>query len=172
MFDGPEDYHQASGRSRGIDIDENTMLFMRGVGPIGYPGAAEVVNSASACATLLRSSMQASSPASEIKSLYPSDSAINFLTSLNIFVHLGISNPEVWLKERTMLIGKNEKATQQLIDLETKTSFHTSEFFKAVDNEVAMVSLPSGEHLIIAELKEITKANSELSKINTAHAKR
>jgi hypothetical protein len=87
------------------------------------------------------------------------------------FVHLGISNPEVWLKERTMLISKNEKATQQLIDLETKTSFHTSEFFKAVDNEVAMVSLPSGEHLIIAELKEITKANSELGKINAAHTK-
>src|SRR5262249_13451175 len=27
-----------------LGIDERTMLFMRGAGPIGYPGAAEVVN--------------------------------------------------------------------------------------------------------------------------------
>jgi dihydroxy-acid dehydratase len=43
VFDGPEDYH------RRIDdpvlaIDERTILFMRGAGPIGYPGSAEVVN--------------------------------------------------------------------------------------------------------------------------------
>ena len=36
VFDGPEDYHHR--------IDERTMLFIRGVGPIGYPGSAEVVN--------------------------------------------------------------------------------------------------------------------------------
>lgn len=87
------------------------------------------------------------------------------------FVHLGISNPEQWLKERTMLISANEQNAQHVIDLETKTSFHTTEFFKAIDNEAAMVALPSGDHLIIAELKEITKATSELNKINVAHAK-
>lgn len=43
VFDGPEDYH------RRIDdpaenIDENCVLFMRGAGPKGYPGGAEVVN--------------------------------------------------------------------------------------------------------------------------------
>jgi dihydroxy-acid dehydratase len=43
VFDGPEDYH------RRIDdpatgITPATLLFMRGAGPIGYPGAAEVVN--------------------------------------------------------------------------------------------------------------------------------
>src|SRR5205807_4692004 len=27
-----------------LKIDENTMLFIRGTGPIGYPGGAEVVN--------------------------------------------------------------------------------------------------------------------------------
>ena len=27
-----------------LGIDENTLLFMRGTGPVGYPGAAEVVN--------------------------------------------------------------------------------------------------------------------------------
>jgi hypothetical protein len=86
------------------------------------------------------------------------------------FVHLGISNPDVWLKERTMLISNNDKIAQQLIDLETKMKFHTTEFFKAIDNELALISLPSGEHLIIAELKEITKAQTELSKINAAHA--
>jgi dihydroxy-acid dehydratase len=43
VFDGPEDYH---GRIDDPDlaIDANTMLFIRGVGPKGYPGAAEVVN--------------------------------------------------------------------------------------------------------------------------------
>jgi xylonate dehydratase len=43
VFDGPEDYH------RKIDaptqaITEHDILFIRGTGPIGYPGAAEVVN--------------------------------------------------------------------------------------------------------------------------------
>jgi dihydroxy-acid dehydratase len=43
VFEGPEDYH-ARIDDPALKIDENTMLFIRGVGPIGYPGAAEVVN--------------------------------------------------------------------------------------------------------------------------------
>ncbi len=43
VFDGPEDYHARIDDPR-LDIDINTMLVMRGAGPIGYPGAAEVVN--------------------------------------------------------------------------------------------------------------------------------
>jgi dihydroxy-acid dehydratase len=43
VFDGPEDYHKRLD-DPSLGIDENTMLFMRGAGPIGYPGAAEVVN--------------------------------------------------------------------------------------------------------------------------------
>ena len=43
VFDGPEDYHQRID-DPALEIDENTLLFMRGAGPIGYPGAAEVVN--------------------------------------------------------------------------------------------------------------------------------
>ncbi len=43
VFDGPEDYHARIDDS-GMEIDENSILFMRGAGPIGYPGAAEVVN--------------------------------------------------------------------------------------------------------------------------------
>jgi dihydroxy-acid dehydratase len=43
VFDGREDYH-ARIEDPALGVDENTMLFMRGVGPIGYPGAAEVVN--------------------------------------------------------------------------------------------------------------------------------
>jgi dihydroxy-acid dehydratase len=43
VFDGPEDYHQRID-DPALDIDEHTMLFVRGTGPIGYPGAAEVVN--------------------------------------------------------------------------------------------------------------------------------
>ncbi|KAL4892886.1 dihydroxy-acid/6-phosphogluconate dehydratase [Aspergillus ambiguus] len=41
VFDGPEDYHR---RLEGSNIDDKTIMVMRGVGPIGYPGAAEVVN--------------------------------------------------------------------------------------------------------------------------------
>ena len=62
VFDGPEDYH------RRIDdmangITEESILVMRGAGPIGYPGAAEVVNmrtpahldrARSACAAMYR----------------------------------------------------------------------------------------------------------------------
>jgi dihydroxy-acid dehydratase len=43
VFDGPEDYH-ARIDDPALNIDENTLLFIRGVGPIGYPGSAEVVN--------------------------------------------------------------------------------------------------------------------------------
>jgi dihydroxy-acid dehydratase len=43
VFDGPEDYH-ARIDDPALAIDEKTMLFMRGAGPKGYPGAAEVVN--------------------------------------------------------------------------------------------------------------------------------
>jgi dihydroxy-acid dehydratase len=43
VFDGPEDYHaRIDDTATGITAD--TLLVMRGVGPIGYPGAAEVVN--------------------------------------------------------------------------------------------------------------------------------
>jgi dihydroxy-acid dehydratase len=43
VFDGPEDYHNRID-DPALKIDENTILFMRGAGPIGYPGSAEVVN--------------------------------------------------------------------------------------------------------------------------------
>jgi dihydroxy-acid dehydratase len=43
VFDGPEDYHRRID-DPSLQIDANTMLFIRGVGPIGYPGSAEVVN--------------------------------------------------------------------------------------------------------------------------------
>jgi dihydroxy-acid dehydratase len=43
VFDGPEDYH-ARIDDPALQIDDCTLLFMRGTGPIGYPGAAEVVN--------------------------------------------------------------------------------------------------------------------------------
>ena len=43
VFDGPEDYHRRiDDPATGITAD--TLMFMRGAGPIGYPGAAEVVN--------------------------------------------------------------------------------------------------------------------------------
>jgi dihydroxy-acid dehydratase len=43
VFEGPEDYH-ARIDDPALEIDEHCMLFVRGVGPIGYPGGAEVVN--------------------------------------------------------------------------------------------------------------------------------
>jgi xylonate dehydratase len=43
VFDGPEDYHHRID-DPSLRIDERTLLFIRGVGPIGYPGSAEVVN--------------------------------------------------------------------------------------------------------------------------------
>jgi dihydroxy-acid dehydratase len=43
VFDGPEDYH-ARIDDPALNIDEHCVLFMRGAGPIGYPGGAEVVN--------------------------------------------------------------------------------------------------------------------------------
>ena len=43
VFEGPEDYHRRI-ESPSLQIDANTLLVIRGVGPIGYPGSAEVVN--------------------------------------------------------------------------------------------------------------------------------
>ncbi len=43
VFDGPEDYHDRI-EDPSLGIDEQTILFIRGAGPIGYPGGAEVVN--------------------------------------------------------------------------------------------------------------------------------
>jgi dihydroxy-acid dehydratase len=43
VFDGPEDYH-ARIDDRSLKIEEHTLLFIRGCGPIGFPGSGEVVN--------------------------------------------------------------------------------------------------------------------------------
>lgn len=43
VFEGPEDYHDRI-NDAALDIDEETILFIRGVGCVGYPGSAEVVN--------------------------------------------------------------------------------------------------------------------------------
>lgn len=43
VFEGPEDYHARIDDPK-LGLDENSILIMRGTGPIGYPGAAEVVN--------------------------------------------------------------------------------------------------------------------------------
>jgi dihydroxy-acid dehydratase len=43
VVEGPEDYHDRID-DPSLDIDEHCMLFIRGTGPIGYPGGAEVVN--------------------------------------------------------------------------------------------------------------------------------
>jgi dihydroxy-acid dehydratase len=43
VFEGPEDYHHRI-NDPSLPIDENSILFIRYTGPVGYPGAAEVVN--------------------------------------------------------------------------------------------------------------------------------
>ncbi|GAD57662.1 LOW QUALITY PROTEIN: xylonate dehydratase [Limimaricola cinnabarinus LL-001] len=43
VFEGPEDYHERI-NDPALEIDAETILFIRGVGCVGYPGSAEVVN--------------------------------------------------------------------------------------------------------------------------------
>ncbi len=43
VFDGPERFHAVIDDET-LGVDENSILVMRGAGPIGYPGGAEVVN--------------------------------------------------------------------------------------------------------------------------------
>lgn len=43
VFEGPEDYHNRI-NDPSLDIDATCLLIIRGVGPVGYPGSAEVVN--------------------------------------------------------------------------------------------------------------------------------
>ena len=57
VFDGPEDYHHRVD-DPALKIDETCVLFMRGAGPKGYPGAAEVVNMRAPTALLKRGIME------------------------------------------------------------------------------------------------------------------
>jgi len=57
VFDGPEDYHHRID-DPATGITDRTLMVMRGAGPIGYPGAAEVVNMR-APAYLLREGIRA-----------------------------------------------------------------------------------------------------------------
>lgn len=59
VFDGPEDYNSRINSTP--EIDERTILVMRGTGPLGYPGAAEVVNM-TAPAHLLKQGLKYSLP--------------------------------------------------------------------------------------------------------------
>lgn len=43
VFEGPEDYHDRINDPK-LPVDEDSILVIRNTGPIGYPGAAEVVN--------------------------------------------------------------------------------------------------------------------------------
>ena len=43
VFEGPEDYHHRI-NDPSLEVDENCFLVIRGCGPVGYPGSAEVVN--------------------------------------------------------------------------------------------------------------------------------
>jgi len=43
VFDGSDDYHHRI-NDPSLDIDENCILVIRGSGPLGWPGSAEVVN--------------------------------------------------------------------------------------------------------------------------------
>src|SRR5215211_4405333 len=43
VFDGSDDYHERI-NDPDLDIDERSILVIRGAGPIGWPGSAEVVN--------------------------------------------------------------------------------------------------------------------------------
>jgi dihydroxy-acid dehydratase len=43
VFDGPEDYRRRI-EDPLLEIDEHSILVVRGAGPVGYPGSAEVVN--------------------------------------------------------------------------------------------------------------------------------
>jgi dihydroxy-acid dehydratase len=43
VFEGPEDYHHRINSSK-LKIDKHSILIIRGCGPVGYPGSAEVVN--------------------------------------------------------------------------------------------------------------------------------
>jgi dihydroxy-acid dehydratase len=53
VFEGPEDYH-ARIEDPALGADEHTVLIIRNVGPVGYPGSAEVVNMQPPAALLKR----------------------------------------------------------------------------------------------------------------------
>jgi dihydroxy-acid dehydratase len=53
VFDGSDDYHERINEAN-LNIDERTILVIRGAGPIGWPGSAEVVNMQPPAALLAR----------------------------------------------------------------------------------------------------------------------
>lgn len=57
VFEGPEDYHQRI-ESPNLGCDESCILVIRGCGPVGYPGGAEVVNMQPPAALIKRGIME------------------------------------------------------------------------------------------------------------------
>ncbi|MEM7653309.1 MAG: IlvD/Edd family dehydratase [Pseudomonadota bacterium] len=57
VFEGPEDYHDRI-NDPALGVDETCFLVIRGVGPVGYPGSAEVVNMQPPDALLRRGVME------------------------------------------------------------------------------------------------------------------
>lgn len=53
VFEGPEDYHRRID-DEALAIDESCILVMRNVGPLGFPGGAEVINMQPPSALILR----------------------------------------------------------------------------------------------------------------------
>lgn len=84
-------------------------------------------------------------------------------------IHFGMSNPVTWNNRRNTLAQALQPAIHsQLNQYSAGNSFNNDDFFKGVDNELALCTLPGGGEVLIVELKEITKSVAQLEKLGTA----
>ncbi len=90
-----------------------------------------------------------------------------------MLTHFGMSNPVAWDQRRTTLAQTLQPGlTSQLKKWTSENGFRSDEFFKGIDNEIALCKLPSGGDVLIVELKEITKSMAQLDKLKSSLQKK
>ena len=132
VFEGPEDYHDNIDNPE-LAIDEHCMLFIRGTGPIGYPGGAEVVNMQPPAALIKRGitslpcigdgRQSGTSGSPSILNASPEAAAIGGLALLKTGDRVRID-----LKKGTAdILIPNEELAQRRSDLEAAGGFKVAE---------------------------------------------
>ncbi|GGO91075.1 IlvD/Edd family dehydratase [Stakelama pacifica] len=111
VFDGSDDYHHRI-NDPSLGIDENTILVIRGAGPIGWPGSAEVVNMQPPDA-LIRQGIDTLPTLGDGRQSGTSDSP----SILNVSPESAVGGGLAWLRDGDMIrIDLNSGTCNALVD--------------------------------------------------------
>jgi dihydroxy-acid dehydratase len=173
VFDGPEDYHHRVD-DPALKVDEHCVLFMRGAGPKGYPGAAEVVNMRAPAALLKRGVMElpcigdgrqsGTSGSPSILNASPEAASNSGLAILKTGDRVRIDLN----KRRVDMLVSNEEIERRKAELKSKGGYPTpesqtpwQEMFRDSVDELSngMVLKPAVKYQRIAQTKGVPRDN-------------